>query len=344
LLLNECDGITFVAPMSRLPGLPKLLATTLMSAAAVGLWRDRWHQALEARALRRHCRELDRRLRQALDDLAEARRDARDARRQAGRAMELRDRFLATISHELRTPLNAIVGWAHLLQTGSVRDSGKALVAIERNAALQAHLIDNLLDVSRVARQRFPMVMSPVDIGAITRDAVAAMAAVAAGKQVELVVDDDDGPVVVLGDDVRLQQVVTNLLINAVKFSRHGGGVRISVSRAGGSAHIVVRDAGEGIDGELLAHVFEPFQQGQSGGPLTGVGLGLAVVQEIVERHGGRVTAQSAGPGTGAEFSVVLPLCQKDRHQDADGDATARQTERGAPIEDARPLSAAPRV
>ena len=183
------------------------------------------------------------------------------------RASELKDEFLATASHELRTPLNAIVGWVHVLQTGALDDDEqrqKAVNAIDRNAKIQTRLIEDLLDVSRMIQGRVSLTMAPVDLRAIVDAAVETLRPAAAAKGITVDVEGADGVLPVIGDELRLQQVVWNLLANALKYTPPGGSVTIATRVDGSRAVVSMRDSGEGIDPNFLPHIFEPFSQGAS--------------------------------------------------------------------------------
>ncbi|MES1254487.1 MAG: hybrid sensor histidine kinase/response regulator, partial [Acidobacteriota bacterium] len=212
----------------------------------------------------------------------------------------------------LRTPLNAIVGWAHVLTLPDVTESDRmhAVHAIQRNAKAQTRLIEDLLDVSSMIRGRLNITISSVDLRAVAEQAAETIAPAARARDVRLTLDLADAPLVIAGDESRLQQVVWNLLSNAVKFSPKGGEVRIRADRMGSRGRVRVDDGGEGIDPAFLPHVFEPFRQGPSAAMRSGLGLGLAIVRRLVELHGGTITAESSGRGTGASFAVTFPLHQ----------------------------------
>ncbi len=251
------------------------------------------------------------RLREANDRLAAALEREQSARREAEAASQLKDQFLMTVSHELRTPLTAITGWARMLVDGAVSERQKdaALRTIERNAHAQTRLIDDLLDVSRVMSGKLRLDVRSVAVEDIVRNAIDTVGPAADAKaiRIESVIDRAVGRI--SGDPERLQQIVWNLLSNAVKFTPHGGRVTISVRANPDEVEIVVRDTGIGIGPEFLPHVFERFRQ-QDGGTTRrygGLGLGLAIVRNLVELHGGSVSAQSDGEGRGAVFTVRLP-------------------------------------
>ena len=234
-----------------------------------------------------------------------------EARKAAERDNELKDQFLATLSHELRSPLTPILGWATMLRNEQVApgEVAHALEVIERNARLQAQLIEDLLDVSRIVTGKFRMETTPVDLRSVVEKGLDAVRPAADRRRIHLAVDLGPGPVSVLADPERLQQVVWNLAANAVKFSSEGGTVHVRVEADGEAARLSVRDEGVGISPDFLPHAFEHFKQASEGSTRThgGLGLGLAIVSHIVQAHGGSVAAESGGVGKGATFTVVLP-------------------------------------
>ena len=238
--------------------------------------------------------------------------EAQGARLAAEEANRLKDEFLATLSHELRTPLTSILGWARLLAEGRLDASTarKALETIDRNATAQTQIIEDVLDVSRIISGKLRLQAAPVDLASVVQGAADAVTFAAEAKGVRLSLEPGRQPVMVTGDATRLQQVVWNLLANAVKFTDAGGGVRVSLGRVGPQAEIAVSDTGQGISPDVLPHVFERFRQAEGGTDRRhgGLGLGLAIVRHLVELHGGEVKAESAGPGLGATFRVRLPL------------------------------------
>jgi signal transduction histidine kinase len=223
----------------------------------------------------------------------------------------MKDEFLAIVSHELRTPLNAILGWAHMLGAGQLDEAGtiKALQIIERNALMQARLIDDLLDVSRFATGQAVVHTAPVGIASIVSTAVETIEPSAAARHIAVRLTVADRNVVVEGDAARLQQIMANLLSNAVKFTPDGGGVTVDLDVDPMFVTIAVSDTGRGIDPSDLSHVFEPFWQVDTTLTRTdsGLGLGLAIVRSLVEAHGGTVRAESRGLGHGSRFIVELP-------------------------------------
>jgi signal transduction histidine kinase len=228
---------------------------------------------------------------------------------EAQRANMAKDHFLATLSHELRTPLNAIVGWLSMLRRPEVMSAAgvpKAWAAIDRNTEALTGLIEDLLDVSRIATGKIRLAEADVEVNDVVRDSVRTMELKFEEKQVGLSVDLCPERCRVRGDAARLRQVVVNLLSNAVKFTAAGGRVRVSVTCSDTSAVLVVSDNGIGIHPDFLPHVFQPFRQGESNAT-TGLGLGLGIVKNLVELHGGTVAAESAGVGSGSQFTVTLP-------------------------------------
>jgi signal transduction histidine kinase/ActR/RegA family two-component response regulator len=235
-----------------------------------------------------------------------------EARREAERQATIRDEFLATLSHELRTPLNAILGWTQILKTDRADSSRteQAVEVIERNARLQASLISDLLDMSRIIAGKMRLQVQPVDLPTVIGAAIDAVQPAADAKRIRLERVLEPLGEAVHGDPERLQQVVWNLLANAVKFTPHGGRVEVLLARAGSHAELQVRDSGEGIAAEFLPQLFERFRQADASTqrPHGGLGLGLALVRQLVELHGGKVAATSEGLGKGATFTVQLPL------------------------------------
>jgi signal transduction histidine kinase/ActR/RegA family two-component response regulator len=269
--------------------------------------------------------QLNVQLREANERLVVATVQAQTAEEHADEANRLKDDFLATVSHELRTPLNAVLGWARMLVAKQLTPEREAhaIETIERNAASLAHIIDDLLDVSRIIAGRLQMTPQPVDLAAVTQTALDIARPLADQKHVDLrFVPEPDVAALVRGDSDRLQQVIWNLLTNAVKFTSDGGRVDVSIARAGSTLELRVTDTGQGISPEFLPHVFERFRQAD-GAPSRrhgGLGLGLAIVRQLVGLHGGTVHAVSAGLGCGATFTVCLPILGGDA--DAERDST----------------------
>jgi signal transduction histidine kinase len=230
-----------------------------------------------------------------------------------------KDDFLALLSHELRTPLNAIVGWAKLLQTGKLDDAttARGLEVIDRNAKLQARLIEDTLDMSRIVTGKLRLDFGPVDLSAVIASVVESLRIMAEAKEIRITVTCNESIEAVEGDSSRLHQVVWNLLANAIKFTPSRGSVEIRLDREGSSVRLRVSDNGVGIPVEFLPHVFDQFRQADSSKSRKwgGLGLGLALVRHLVELHAGRVWAESAGEGLGATFTVDLPLLAR-QHSD----------------------------
>ncbi|HEY9902454.1 MAG TPA: PAS domain S-box protein [Candidatus Sericytochromatia bacterium] len=248
---------------------------------------------------------------------AEAERDRllkleQAARSAAESANRLKDEFLAVLSHELRSPLNPILGWVKLLRSRKMDESTqtRALETIERNATLQARLIEDLLDVSRIMRGKTSLNISSVNLASTIEAAIDTVRLSAQAKSIELQSRIDPMVGLISGDPNRLQQVIWNLLSNAIKFTPSGGRVTIRLERKGTQAQIQVSDTGKGINADFLPHVFEYFRQADSSTTRTqgGLGLGLAIVRHLVELHGGTVTASSPGMEQGSTFTVTLPL------------------------------------
>ncbi len=234
------------------------------------------------------------------------------ARESAERANRLKDEFLATLSHELRTPLNAVLGWVAMLRHSQIeppRIPG-VLETIERNAQAQAQLIADVLDVSRIITGRLRLTIGPVRVAEVIENAAETARPAANAKHIDLRIETDEDLPTTLGDADRLQQVVWNLVSNAVKFTPAGGSVIISAVQVDSQIEIAVRDTGRGIAAEFLPFAFDRFRQGDQSFTRMhgGLGLGLAIVKHLVELHGGRARAESAGEGKGARFAVYLPV------------------------------------
>jgi PAS domain S-box-containing protein len=238
-------------------------------------------------------------------------RDARDARDEAERQSRLKDEFLATLSHELRTPMNVILGWLATLESGKpIRDVYSALAVIRRNGELQARLIDDLLDMNRLLSGNFHLEIGRVDIGGMLQTTIQGLQPAANGKSVQLIASVDSSIGEVVADSRRLQQVLWNLVHNAIKFTPSGGRVEIRIQETSGLLEIAVQDTGQGIGPEFLPHVFERFRQEDSslsGRSVGGLGLGLSIAKHLVELHGGTIEAWSDGANTGARFVVRVP-------------------------------------
>ena len=238
--------------------------------------------------------------------------EQRAAREVAERAALAMDQFLATVSHELRTPLNAILGWTRLLKGGRLPEAErpKAMAAIERNSVAQAQLIEDLLDVSRIIAGKMRLEFAPVVVADVVEAALDVVLPSADAKGVRLEASPGPRGMEIIGDASRLQQVIWNLLTNAIKFTPKGGTVELRVTRRASTVEISVKDDGAGIALDFLPHVFERFRQadGASTRSHQGLGLGLSIVKNITELHGGSVRAESLGIGLGATFVVRLPV------------------------------------
>jgi signal transduction histidine kinase len=254
-------------------------------------------------------------------------RQEHEARLAAEEATRLKDQFLATVSHELRTPLTAILGWASLMRNERLDDGTRdaALETIERNAKIQAELVDDILDVSGVIAGKLRLKLAPVVLSAVVDDAIETVRPAAMARRIRLHTVRPDRDVIVLADRDRLQQIFWNLLSNAVKFSNEDGLIGVEVTLVDARARIAVRDNGRGIEADFLPLVFERFLQadGSRSRRHGGLGLGLAIARHLVELHGGTITAASDGAGKGATFIVELPLSLDGRDEIASADAEA---------------------
>jgi len=234
------------------------------------------------------------------------------ARGMAENALRAKDDFLSTLSHEIRTPLNAVLGWARILIARGDIDRAlldRALHVIERNATAQARMIDDMLDMARIAAGKLRLEMQPVDVVKVVLAAVDVVMPAAHAKRVTLRTNLDPRTPNVMGDQDRLQQVIWNLLSNALKFTEAGGSIDVRLALNGRFARIVIADTGHGISPEFLPHVFERFRQADASSSRRhgGLGVGLALVHDLIVLHGGSVQAQSEGEGKGAMFTIDLP-------------------------------------
>jgi len=239
------------------------------------------------------------------------------ARSNAEAANRAKDQFLATVSHELRTPLGAILGWARVLHnpTSDPQTTARGLEAIERNATAQAQLIEDILDVSRIISGKLRLISQIVDLTSVVRAAVDSIKPAVEGRRIRLATRLNASAVSVRGDPNRLQQVIWNLLSNAVKFSPEGGQVEVGVELADPHhVEVTVVDAGHGIPAAFLPHMFEPFRQADASTTRRqgGLGLGLSIVKQLVELHGGTIEAVSEGEGKGATLRLRLPVAAQD--------------------------------
>jgi signal transduction histidine kinase len=312
LVLEDLTTVEVVSPfladrVKSLAGVPLRIGGRLVGVLHVGAGSARRFTEEDLELLRQAGERVARAIERA--QLVEREREARAESEAANRT---KDEFLAVLSHELRTPLNAIFGWARMLQSGRLEGdaTAQALDVIVRNADMQVRLIDDLLDVSRIVAGRMRLDVQPVDLHAVVQAALDTVEPAAAAKEIRLQSVLDPAASSATGDPNRLQQVVWNLLVNAVKFTPKSGRVQVHLQRVDSHVEIVVSDTGQGIRRELLPHIFERFRQADSTSTRAhaGLGLGLALVRHLVELHGGTVTAESPGDGKGARFTVRLPL------------------------------------
>jgi signal transduction histidine kinase/ActR/RegA family two-component response regulator len=321
-------SITYIAGASAAGLIAKLIGTfgfyavtlTAPIVAIIYLTYRTYQRNIEASQdqaaqAERHVRELNHYLMEL--KRAEEERDGlldreRHARAEAEAANRIKDEFLATLSHELRTPLSSILGWANLLRAGNVDapSSAQGLEVIERNAQNQRQLIDDLLDVSRIITGQLRLDVRQVDLNQIVADAVEVVGPAANAKRIHISCRFYPESCHVSGDAVRLQQVVWNLLVNAVKFTPEGGRIEVKLEEIERRVRVSISDSGQGITPQFLPHVFDRFRQadGTTTRAHGGLGLGLAIVRHLVEAHGGTVTAESKGAGRGSIFFFSLPL------------------------------------
>ena len=312
IMLEDIDDAEVLNPLLRekgvrsLLGVPLLLEGQLLGVLHVGTLRSRRFSPEEIRLLQL----VADRAALAIDH-ARLFREAQEARSHAEAANRAKDEFLSVLSHELRTPLTPIIAWTRMLRRAGLEPETvrRALDAIERSTKSQAHLVEDLLDVSRIVSGKLHIDPRPVELSEVIEAAVESVrpAADARSIRIRLLLDPEAG--VVLGDPQRLQQVVWNLLSNAIKFSPAGGRVEVRLEADGSHVELEVSDAGQGIPAEFLPHLFERFRQADSSTTRAhgGLGVGLAIVHHLIERHGGTVRAESPGPGQGATFTVRLP-------------------------------------
>ena len=250
-------------------------------------------------------------LRTATDDLKRLLISEQLARAEAEMANRMKDEFLATVSHELRTPLNAIIGWTHVLRIGKLDNEAtdRAIETIDRNAKAQAQLVEDLLDVSRVITGKLQLNIGPVDTASIINAAIDSVQPAATSKAIQIEVTLDPAIRHISGDASRLQQIVWNLLSNAIKFTPAKGRVSVSLKRKESGVQISVSDTGRGIDPAFVPFIFDRFRQADTGTTRNfgGLGLGLSIVRQLVDLHGGTVEAHSDGEARGATFTITLP-------------------------------------
>ncbi len=261
-----------------------------------------------------------------IDDVTDRVRSEAEMRRQitvaetalstAEDALRQKDEFLATLSHEIRTPLNAVIGWTRILRSRAVDPATleNGLRVIDRNATAQSRLIEDMLDMARIVSGKLRLELAPVDLVSATRAAIDVVTPAAAAKSVTIRAKLARGPRALIADGDRVQQIAWNLLSNAVKFTPAGGAIDVEIPDEPGPLRLTVKDNGQGISKEFLPHVFERFRQANSSTSRSegGLGLGLALVRQLVELHGGRITAESSGLGEGSEFTVTFPQPKDD--------------------------------
>jgi signal transduction histidine kinase len=283
------------------------------------------------------------RMREANARLVVAAVRAQTLTEEAERASHRKDEFLTTVSHEIRTPLNAILGWAQMLESKQLPPARAehAIAAIGRSASALAHMIDDLLDTSRILKGAVRLALRPVDLAAVAQGALDAMRPLAAIKNVHVAFDAAAGSRTVSGDADRLQQVIWNLLANAIKFTPEGGRVIVCLEPASDHMEVRVVDTGCGISPEFLPHVFERFRQAGDATTQrhTGLGLGLGIVRQLVELHGGTVHAASPGVGRGATFTVRLPMAAGSAPAGQAAPLRERRTESTTTSPDASPAA-----
>jgi PAS domain S-box-containing protein len=257
-------------------------------------------------------RQVDIERRDAMAERGRLLESERAARAEAERANRIKDEFVAMVSHELRTPLNAMVGWTELLAADNTDAATRRRAAdvLRRNTTLQAQLVSDLLDTSRMLSGKLQLQLESVDLAAVVQEAVQMSTDAAAAKDVRIRQEIDRAAGYAVGDPARLQQIVSNLMSNAIKFTPRGGEITLTLRQEGGQAEIAVADTGIGIAPEVLPLVFDRFRQADASTArrFGGLGLGLAIVKQLVEMHGGMVRAESAGEGRGARFTVSLPV------------------------------------
>lgn len=314
-------AVSVYTAIQLIPLVPQALA--LPSPAQLEQANQALRKEVEARQqaeaqVRQINNELEFRIAERTQELEQANRLQRElldrerqARTTAEQANRVKDEFVTTLSHELRTPLNAIAGWTQLIQRrdGSSDTLAKGISVIERNVQSLTHMIEDILDMSRIVRGQVRVVIQPVDLGDIIRTAVDSVTPAATARNISIHCHLADGNTLIQGDEQRLQQVIWNLLSNAVKFTPNGGQVDVFLTAENDQIQIQVSDTGQGIEASFLPHVFEHFRQAD--GSITrsrsGLGLGLAIVRYLVELHGGTITAESPGLDQGSTFTVNLP-------------------------------------
>jgi PAS domain S-box-containing protein len=293
------------------------LASGIASQAAIAIDKARLFQGLQLeldarRKAEEALRQSETRLKQVVAEREQLLQSERFARSEAERLGHMKDEFLATLSHELRTPLNAIQGWATLLRQREVtpEDRSRGLEAIDRNVRAQAQIVSDLLDMSRIIAGKIHLEVQPISLHEVIHNAIEAVRASAEAKQQRILTLLDSSVGFVRGDPNRLQQILWNLLTNAVKFTPAGGRIQVVLERVNSHVEVVVEDTGVGIAAEFLPFVFERFRQADAAMSRRhgGLGIGLSIVKTLVELHGGSVRVKSAGENQGATFAIALPV------------------------------------
>jgi PAS domain S-box-containing protein len=280
------------------------------------------HDIGERRRAERQLKDQERRLTEIAAERTQLLESERAARAEAERLGRMKDEFLATLSHEMRTPLNAIQGWAALLRhkRSNPQDLDRGLETIERNVRIQTQIVNDLLDMSRIISGKIHLEIQPLQLHEVIDNAIDAIRHTADAKQIRVNTMLDSSIGWVRGDPARLQQVLWNLLTNAVKFTPAGGRIQVVLERVNSHAEIVIEDSGVGIEPEVLPYVFDRFRQGDA--TITrrygGLGLGLSIVRTLVELHGGSVRVKSPGENLGSTFCVALPVSHVRPAQETD--------------------------
>lgn len=302
--------------MQRSAGIRAVQSTPLLSRSGKLIGMFSTHYRRPHRPDARTLQLLDLLACQAADIIAEALAEEerihlleveREARAEADAANHAKDLFLARVSHELRTPLNALMGWTRMLRDGSIAAAKvpHAITSIDHNAEVLNKLVEDLVEMSRITTGNLQLQRKHLDIVAVLKEAVNLLELTANAKTVRVETRSEVEPITVDGDPIRLRQVLSNLLSNAIKFTPPHGRVIARARLTDGEVEISVTDSGQGIAPDFVSHVFEPFTQAETSGP--GLGLGLAIVQQLVEAHGGRIIVTSEGVGLGATFTLHLP-------------------------------------
>ncbi|PQV63309.1 PAS domain S-box-containing protein [Abditibacterium utsteinense] len=297
--------------MVAFAGFPLVVEDRLIGVAAIFARNPLTESSLQALSSISNAIALGIERKRGEEERARLLKNEQSARQEAESTNRIKDEFLATLSHELRTPLQAILGWSHLLKSGQLgeKDEESALETIERNARAQVQLIEDLLDVSRIITGKLRLDVQPLELSEVIEAAVHAVRPAAQAKNIRLqmLLDPETGRV--SGDASRLQQVVWNLLTNAVKFTPKEGRVQVRLERVNSHVEIIVSDTGQGIAAEFLPHIFDRFRQADQSSTRGhgGLGLGLSIVHHLVELHGGTIQAHSAGLQQGSTFVVQLP-------------------------------------